>query len=274
MKIFKKLTLLYGILLFTAIACSGRDGADRSIASPATEEMAMEDAEMIYEETGQAETRQQKRIKESYLRFETQDPDKTYTGITRYVKENNGYIQSDTQGKGYNELSRELVIRIPAENFQKTIDAISKDVSFFDVKRISSTDVTEEFIDLEARLKAKRSLETRYLELLAKAQNVKDILEIEKELAAIREEIEAREGRLQFLENRVAYSTLTVSFYKRTAETGITTSYGAKIRNALQGGINTLSYFFLGLLHLWPFLLLFLIILFIIRIKYLKKDRR
>ena len=262
--------LFYGILLFTALSCSGGSSSDKSTLA-ATPEFDMEAATAAYEVP---EDQEQKLIKESYLRFETQDIDKTYGEIADYVSTHKGYIQSDEQGKNYNELSRELIIRIPAEHFQKTIDAISKNVSFFDSKRISSTDVTEEFIDLEARLKAKRTLEHRYLALLAKAQNVKDILEIEKELSAIREEIEAREGRLKYLENRVSYSTLTVNFYKRTAETGITTSYGTKIWNALRSGFNGLSYFFLGLVNIWPFILIILIIIYIIRRKYFKNNRK
>lgn len=256
------------LLLFVVLACSRGENSNKRAFAEASE-LDLQTATVAQ---GPSVAQAQKLIKESYLRFETQDMDKTYMAITNYVSENKGYIQSDEQGKAYNEVNRNLVIRIPSENFQKTIDAISEQVPFFDTKRISSTDVTEEFIDLEARLKAKRTLENRYLELLAKAQNVKDILEIEKELSAIREEIEAREGRLKYLENRVAYSTLSVNFYKRTAETGITVSYGTKIWNALKSGFNGLSYFFLGLLNIWPFILIILIVLYIIRRKYFKKQ--
>ncbi len=216
----------------------------------------------------------QRLIKESFLRFETQDLDKTYNEIIRYVKQNNGFIQDDNSNKSYNRISRNLIIRIPTDNFQKTIDSISSHVVFFDTKRISSKDVTEEFIDLEARLKAKQTLEKRYLELLLKAKNVKEILEIERELSNIREEIEAKQGRLKYLQNKVSLSTLNVEFYKTTSESGVTVSYGTKMWNAMKSGFNGLSFFFLGILHIWPFILMLIIMFFVIRRWYIKKQTK
>ena len=131
----------------------------------------------------------------------------------------------------------------------------------------------EEFVDLQARLKAKRTLEDRYLELLKKANNVKEMLEIERELSNIREEIEAKQGRLQYLENKVSMSTVNIEFYKTTAETGITQSYGQKMKNALQGGWNGISVFFLGILYLWPLFLVAIIVVIILRI-FLKRRKK
>jgi hypothetical protein len=162
-------------------------------------------------------------------------------------------------------MSRNLEIRIPTINFQKTIDSISNYVSFFDTKRISARDVTEEFIDLEARLKAKQTLEKRYLELLSKANNVKEMLEIERELSNIREEVEAKQGRLKYLQSQVSLSTLNIEFYKINVETGVAISYGSKMWNALKSGFNGISLFFLGILHVWPFIILLIIGGFILK---------
>ena len=216
---------------------------------------------------------EQKLIKESYFEFETNDLDKTYNSILRYVKTNRGFIQSDNANKSYARHSRNLIIRVPTSNFQKTIDSISTLVDFFDTKRITLKDVTEEFIDLEARLKAKLELEKRYLELLSKAKNVKEMLEIERELSHIREEIEAKQGRLKYLNDKVSLSTLNVEFYKISAETGVTTSYGRKMWNAIQSGFNGLSIFFLGLLNIWPFIIILLVAAYLIR-KQLRKKRK
>ena len=215
-----------------------------------------------------------KLVKESYVRFETDDLEKTYQEITTCVRENQGYIQNDESHREYRQHSRKLVIRVPSKNFQKTLDAISKNISFFDERSVTSTDVTEEYIDIEARLRAKQSLEKRYMDLLARAQNVKEILEIEKELSAIREEIEAKEGRLKYLENRVSYSTLTVTFYKPTTETGITISYGTKMWNALKAGFNGLSFFLFGLLTLWPFWIVAVAAILLIRMKFFRKKSK
>jgi hypothetical protein len=214
----------------------------------------------------------QKIIKTSNLTFETKNLDKTFEEISGFVKQYKGFIQSDESFKGYNKVSRRLTIRIPAEGFQPTLDSIAKSVSFFDEKSISQRDVTEEFVDLEARLKAKRELENRYLQLLSKAKNVKEMLEIERELSNIREEIEAKQGRLKYLQNKVSYSTINIEFYRLIPnETGVTIGYGTKMWNAFKSGFNGLSSFILGLLSIWPFLIIIVLIVYWVRRKFIKR---
>lgn len=259
-------------VLLLIVACSGGSSendiniSDVPIVEEAVMDVSLEPAPQVASETGQ-----QKIILESYLTFETSNMEKTYEDLAIYIKKSEGYIQSDQSIKNYDRINRTIVARVPSTNFQKVIDSISADVNYFDTKNITATDVTEEFIDITARLKAKRALETRYLQLLDKAKNVKEILEIEKELSTIREEIESREGRLKYLQNRVSYSTLTVQFYKVTTDKGITVSYGSKIWNAIKGGFNGLSLFFLGLLAIWPFIIIVGILIFNIRRKWFRK---
>ncbi|MCR9183483.1 MAG: DUF4349 domain-containing protein [Flavobacteriaceae bacterium] len=216
---------------------------------------------------------EQKIIKTGNLRFQTRDLEKTHGKVKQLVSRYNGILQSDRSGKGYNEEYLNLTIRIPSENFQVLIDSISQGVAYFDQNDITQQDVSEEYVDLEARLKAKRELENRYLELLKQAKTVKDMLEIERELSSIREEIEARQGRLNYLQNQVSYSTIHLYFYKTTTDKGITTSYGQKMWNAIKSGWNGISLFFLGLLHIWPFFVILLLAVFGVR-KYLKRKKK
>jgi hypothetical protein len=107
-------------------------------------------------------------------------------------------------------LDNAITIRVPRDKFDQAIAAIEKlgDVTHRDIK---AEDVTDEFVDLEVRLKNAYAMRTRLQELLAKAQ-VKDALEIERELGRVTEEIERMEGRLKLLKDRIGYSTITVSF--------------------------------------------------------------
>ncbi|MCB0461980.1 MAG: DUF4349 domain-containing protein [Flavobacteriaceae bacterium] len=262
------------LLVILPLACNNSSGEDVkkgeiSYVDFSEDEMPINGIVSMEE----ADFEEQKIIKESYLRFETNDLDKTYGSILYYVKNNNGFIQSDNANKSYDRQSRNLIIRVPTQNFQSIIDSITTIVDYFDTKQVSLKDVTEEFIDLEARLKAKLELEKRYLELLSKAQNVKEMLEIERELSHIREEIEAKQGRLKYLNDRVSLSTLNIEFYKISAETGVRTSYGRKMWNALQSGFNGLSIFFLGLLNIWPFIIIVILGVYLIR-KQLKKRQK
>lgn len=255
------------LLLILPLACFTNSGVDSGVSAPVRYEMEQGKVSQINALVAVEDTEfaNQKLIKESYLSFETNNLNKTYGSIMSFVKVNRGFVQNDNASKSYDRQSRNLTIRIPTENFQKTIDSISTIVNYFDTKQVSLRDVTEEFIDVEARLKAKFELEKRYLELLSKANTVKEMIEIERELSNIREEIESRQGRLKYLNDKVSLSTLNVEFYKITAETGVTTSYGRKMWNALRSGFNALSVFFLGLINIWPFIIIILIAVYFIR---------
>lgn len=258
-----------------ALACSGGND-NKSFLSPQELSASGDEGVMLAEPTPppvSEEVEEQKIIKTARLVFETNELEETHQKILKLTNKYKGLIQNDNSGKDYNRIYKNLTIRIPTENFQSFIDGISSGVDFFDQKEISQKDVAEEFVDLQARLKAKRELENRYLELLKQAKTVEDMLQLERELFNIREEIEARQGRLQFLENRVSMSTVTIDFYKTTAETGITQSYGQKIKNAFRGGWNGISVFFLGIIYLWP-LFVFGIIAFLLIRSFLYKKKK
>jgi len=216
---------------------------------------------------------EQKIIKTAGLSFETQDLEATHHHVLVVTKALNGFISTDNSGKNYSEHFHNVSVRIPTENFQKFIDDISEGVSFFDRKDISRRDVSEEFIDLSARLKAKKELEKRYLELLKQAKNVKEMLEIERELSSIREEIEAKQGRLNYLQDQVSMSTVNMRFYKFTNETGVTVSYGQKMKNAISGGWDGISVFFIGLLYLWPLFLIITLLILVLR-RWIKRRKK
>ena len=224
------------------------------------------------EENVAEENIEQKIIKTGDIRFETNDLEKTYSKMTTAVKKYNAIVQNDTEGKDYGSVFRKIIVRVPSKNFDLFLSDISKGVAYFDNKEISSQDVTEEYIDIDARLKAKKVLESRYLELLKKANKVTEMLEIEKQLSAIREEIEAKEGQLRYMQSQISMSTITIEFYKTVAnEGGATISYGSKIWNAIKSGFNGISSFFIGLLSIWPFLIVLATAIYFIRKRFKKK---
>lgn len=214
-------------------------------------------------------------IKTAVLRFPTDNLNESFSTIQKATKEYKAYVQNDNSGKNYNSTYRNVTIRVPNQNFDAFIADISKGVSYFDRKEISAEDVTAEFVDLEARLKAKKVLESRYLELLKKANKVSEMLEIERELSNIREEIEAKEGRIKYLQNQVGLSTISLQMYtENPAGSGTTVSYGTKMWNAVKSGINGLSSFFLGILNIWPFILILAFAFIFIRKKWKKRRAR
>ena len=229
----------------------------------------MEDTKSSANETLPVET---KIIKNADLRFESSDLEKTYATLVKNIKNKNAIIQSDAENKTNYNLSRSLIIRIPSKNFDAFVNELSKGVTYFDRKEISSRDVTAEYIDTDSRLASKKKLELRYLELLKKANKVQEMLEIEKQLSEIREEIEAKEGQLKYLQSQVSMSTINVEFYKNMAtESGVRVSFFGKIWTAIVSGFNSVGVFLIFILEMWPFVLGVIGVIYLIRKRRLRK---
>jgi len=273
----KKILLIVAVLIFS-ISCKNQQSEDVAVAeSVDVKMMNLESAPVAASEAsasgGAKTTIEAKIIKNANLRFETSDLNQSYANIQKALVKYKAAIQNDVTGKDYNSVYRNLIIRIPNTAFDAFISDISKGVSHFDRKEIASDDVTEEYIDIESRINTKKTLEKRYLELLNKATKVSEILEIEKGLATVREEIESIEGRLKYLQSRIAMSTITIEMYTQNAsESGATVSYGSKMWNSFKEGFFGISTFFLGLLQVWPFILIFVLLLIYIRKRFKKKS--
>ena len=268
-----KILILYVFSLLVPLACSNNESGANSVA--AVEEISVSMADKVQEnsKTNPSEpATESKIIKTSNLRFETENSNESYVGIQKLITKYNATIQNDVTGKDYSSSYRNITIRISNIHFTPFLNDLSQGVKYFDRKEISSQDVTEQYIDLEARMNAKKNLEKRYLEILSKANKVSEILEIEKQLAIIREEIESKEGQLKYLKSQIAMSTINIEMYTNNAsESGVTVSYPSKIWNAIKSGFNGLSSFLLGLITIWPFILILALIIFFIKRRFFKK---
>ena len=122
--------------------------------------------------------------------------------VERVAREIGGYLSSRQDNA--------ITIRVPRDHFDDAIARIEKlgDVTHRDIK---AQDVTDEFVDLQARLKNAYAIRDKLSELLSRA-SVKEALEIEKELGRVTEDIERMEGKLKLLRDQIAFSTITVSF--------------------------------------------------------------
>lgn len=215
------------------------------------------------------ETIERKLIKEGDIEFKTEDINATRKKVFEAVKKYHAYVASDKTYKSSIENRNTIVIRVPADNFDKLLNDATQEIEKFDRKEINVKDVTEEFVDIQARLKTKKELEQRYLELLKQAKNVSEILEIEKQIGQLRADIESIEGRLKYLQNKVAFSTLTISFYETIAQS---TGFGQKFKNGFKNGWDNLIWFFVFLINIWPFIIIGIALVFSYK-KYLKNRK-
>lgn len=122
-----------------------------------------------------------------------------------------GYLANTTMQTGRGQLrSANLEVKIPAERFDDGLSGLAG-LGKLESVNVNAEDVGEEFTDVTARMGNARRLETRLIELLAtRTGKLKDVLDVEKELARIREEIDRYEGRLRYLRAHAALSTLSI----------------------------------------------------------------
>ncbi len=204
--------------------------------------------------------------KEADIVFETDDLNQTTRNVLQAVKKYQAEIQSEREYGSNKRISHSYIIKVPSENFSKLIKEISRGVQKFEQKQIQSEDVTTQFIDISARLKTKKALEQKYLDLLKQAKGVKEIMEVEKELEKIRGQIESVEGQLKFLAKQTSMSTINLTFYKKIP---FQTNFIQKFKKGFKQGWNNLILFLIFLVNLWPFIILGILIN--LYIKYYRK---
>ncbi len=210
--------------LLALAACNKDEG------SPAGAAPASAPAQATADDPGPTATRQV--IKRAELSISVASPAGAQRDVLGLAKAHGGYVVSTEQlGESGSEGPGRVhsVIRVRADRFESALSALRKLGSHVGSENVSSEDVTEEFMDLGARLRTKKKLEERYLALLEKASTVEDTLKVEKHLADVRGEIEKLEGRQKYLNDQVGMATITATF---TREQPLVAVSGASIRRA------------------------------------------
>ena len=128
-----------------------------------------------------------------------------------------GFVGQLSSSGGPERQQSTMTIRVPQAEFFTALEHI-KSLGKVRSENVGSEDVTERFIDLEARLRSALREEESLLSLLERANQVSEILTIERELSRVRSDIERAQGQLNFLERRVDLSTITVSLFPPDAE--------------------------------------------------------
>lgn len=152
---------------------------------------------------------ERKIIKNADLQLQVDDYQQTVEAVKQQVISLGGYITNesvsakDSQGS----MRGNLQIRMPYLQFETFLNGI-EGLGKVQNRNIYTQDVTEEFVDVESRLKAMQTKEERLLAILQNTGKLADLLAVENELANTRAELESLQGRLRFLSNRVDYSTI------------------------------------------------------------------
>lgn len=229
---------------------AGATNMSTSISAPVT------DRKLIYRATVHAETKEFEQSKQQ---------------LDELIEKYKGYVEnSSVSGYTYNgeRGTRRLdyTLRIPAESlfafledFEQAARVLSRDTDM--------DDVTTSYVDTEARLNALRREEERLLDLLDQAANLTEVLELEDRLSTVRYEIESMTAQLKTYDKEIAYSTVTI-YLNDVTDYSVRVSFGSRSFDAFTSGwndfVNITQTLVIGLLHLWPFLLIALVIIVLI----------
>jgi hypothetical protein len=256
--------ILFTLPCFLFLLCEGPSGNNvrdetNAVAIEEFSEMAPAMKSAPRPELIQAEENEtaitKKNIKTGGITFKSDDIDADYKKVVALLPGYDAYVENENQTKSEQRINYDLTIRVPSDQYDSLYNGLSNMAERVEHKYTNMQDVTERYYDLQTRIKNKKTLEQRYIDLLSKATAVKDMLEIERQLNEVRTEIENLQGQFNYLSNQVSLSTLQLSFFEilpYTYDDGQRPGFGNRILSALSNGWQGMQLFVLGLITIWP----------------------
>ncbi len=195
-----------------------------------------------------AEAADRKIIRNADITIEVPSTVEAQHQVTSIAESHDGFVvtseakQRESNDPAQRTLEIKLVVRVPSNQFGRAFDEIKKLAGNTPAEQVTSQDVTEDFIDLEARIKTQKALEVQFLEIMRQANKIADALEVQRQIAEVRTEIEKLEGRKRFLENRSSLSTINVNIQTPKPIITVTqTGFGHSLREAVSDSISLAS---------------------------------
>lgn len=195
-------------------------------------------------------------IRDGRIRMDVDDVKTAKIFLDTVIAGFGGYYEGESFNATDYRATYNLTIRIPNANFDAFLFSLENGGGKIVSRDIKARDVTEEYYDITTRLKNNEAYLKRYTELLNKAKSIKDILEIQEKMRRIEEEMDARKGRIRFIDDKVNYSSLSLTLIQKKAyKSSEAVGFGQKMVKAFKSGFDGFLDFVLMMVHLWPFLL-------------------
>lgn len=301
----RKLTalLLVLLMLLSLTACGGSSKAENSMeyfsADMAPQEAPMAEEEKGYDyaygettaagsalssegSSGSAPAPQRKWIITMDLSAETEDLDETLEALDGEIQALGGYVEDQNIYNGSAYASHRyrrasLTVRIPAADVDKFADNVA---GIANVVRSNKNleDITLTYVSTESRVKALQTEEARLLELLAQAENMSDLLEIEARLTDVRYQLENHASRLKVYDNQVDYATIyldveEVQEYTPVAERTVWQRITEGFADSLEGLWEDLTDIFVWFIVSLPYLAVWAVVItgIVLLVKKLRK---
>ena len=195
-----------------------------------------------------AEAADRKIIRNADITIEVPSTRDAQHRVTSIAEAHGGFVvtseakQRESNDPAQRTLDIKLVVRVPSNQFGVAFDEIKNLAGNSPEEHVTSQDVTEDFIDLEARIKTQKALEIQFLEIMRQANRIADALEVQRQIAEVRTVIEQLEGRKRFLENRSSLSTINVNIQAPKPVIAVTkTGFGHSLRESVSDSVTLAS---------------------------------
>lgn len=265
------LVLLVGFL----ISCS--EGSDRSVSGLSEMNTSMAVPPLYAPERkadGYSSTVVEPKIQiNGSLSMEVQNVSDSVEKTQTLVSQYNGRVTSSDSGDSEIRYAN-ITVLVPKESFYQLLGAIKSVATKVISENINSHDVTEEFIDVEARLNVMKQTENRFLLLLPETTDIEEIISVERELMRIRGEIDSFEGRLKYLSRTTDNSILNIHMVEELQVTGGGWSFFDSLDNSVRSLVSfskNIANVLIGLVVFSPILIVAGVLLFFgykLRVKY------
>lgn len=150
-------------------------------------------------------------IKSGWLNLVVKNIVDTAQKISKFAQERGGWVVSSNISQSEKILSGSITVRVPAESFDESMEYFKSLAERVSNERTQAQDITEEYVDLQSRLKNLEAAESQLLEIMERSGTISEVLQVQRELMNVREQIERIKGRMQYLEQSVKMSSITVN---------------------------------------------------------------
>jgi hypothetical protein len=206
---------------------------------------------------------EKKIIKNADLNLEVSDYNAYNQQVHASVKQWGAYVAQETQQASEYKKENAITIKVPVDQFDNIVTALTSGKEKVLVKKITSEDVTGEVVDTRARMEAKRQIRERYMDLLKQAKNMEEILQVQNVINDIQVQIESATGRINYLTHASAFSTIQLTFFQVIDANAVNPQppgFGQRVLDSLKNGLSWMGELLLLVLNLWPLALLGVII--------------
>lgn len=188
-------------------------------------------------------TTERRVIRQAEMTLETGSLEDAVDEASAVAEQNGGYVEQALTGSDEPRTAR-LVLRVPADRFDDALEALAK-LGQVGHRAVTGRDVTEEYVDLAARVRNLQREEARLLDLYARGDRIPDLLAVEERVAAVREKIERVQGRMQYLDHNADLARIDLDLRERKKQSSLPAWYprelGRRLLEAIAGTLDRIG---------------------------------